>query len=94
MKFDMPSCGGCRTCEMVCSFRHKGAFAPSISSIKILEKEHSPGYIILLMEGGDGENIPCDGCKGLKVPFCIQFCKRREDLGKILNEFLEKKLSQ
>jgi len=23
MIFDMPSCGGCRTCEMACSFRHR-----------------------------------------------------------------------
>jgi len=36
MIFEMASCGGCRTCEMACSFKHAGEFVPAISSIKIL----------------------------------------------------------
>jgi Fe-S-cluster-containing hydrogenase component 2 len=93
MKFDMPTCGGCRTCEMACSFRHKGAFVPSISSIKILDKDDGPGFIVLLVERGNGGNMVCDGCKNVDVPYCMQFCKRSEDLEKILKEFSEMMIS-
>lgn len=79
---------------MACSFKHKGAFAPSISSIKILDKEDDePGFIVLLVERGEAGNIACDGCKDLDVPLCMQFCKRSEDLEKILKEFRETMIS-
>jgi carbon-monoxide dehydrogenase iron sulfur subunit len=93
MKFDMPTCGGCRTCEMACSFKHRGAFVPSVSSIKILDKENEPGFIVLLAERADETTIACDGCKDFEVPFCIQFCKKGEDLEKILKEFWGMKIS-
>lgn len=90
MIFDMPSCGGCRTCEMACSFHHEEKFIPAISSVKILDKQNEPGFLVLLVETSDGGNIACDGCKELDVPLCMQYCKESEDLEKILKEFMEK----
>ena len=89
MIFDMPYCGGCRTCEMACSFHHRGEFVPAISSIEILEKVQEPGFLVALREKGDGKGMACDGCQGLDVPLCIEYCQKYEDLEKILAEFLK-----
>jgi len=88
MKFDMPTCGGCRTCELGCSFRHEEEFNPAISSIKIINKNGGPGFTVLLAEEGDGLSIPCDGCKDFPVPVCLDFCKERDDLEKMIKEFM------
>jgi Fe-S-cluster-containing hydrogenase component 2 len=92
MIFDMPSCGGCRTCELACSFHHTGEFIPSVSSLKVLDKEDGPGYRVLLISEDVGESIACDGCKKLDVPLCIEYCKEMDDLGKILLSFDEKRV--
>lgn len=89
MRFDMPTCGGCRTCEIACSFKHKGEFSPSISSIKILDKGDGPGFFIELMEKNEGLSMACDGCKERDIPLCMEYCKQRDDLEKIIKEFLE-----
>lgn len=89
--FDMPSCGGCRTCEMACSFHHQDEFNPAIASIKIINKEGDVPFRVWLAREGETlsrEEIPCDGCKGLEEPLCLQFCRKKEDLKKILDEFL------
>ena len=88
MTFDMPSCAGCRTCEMVCSFKHKEAFMPSVSSIKILERKDHPGYLILLLEETGKQGIACDGCKEYDAPMCVQNCLKGEELKKIIDTFL------
>ena len=90
MLFEMPLCGGCRTCEMACSFHHKGEFIPSVSSIKILDRQHAPGFEVLLAEKSDAGAVACDGCRGLAVPLCLEYCTKKEDLLKILGEFSEK----
>lgn len=86
MKFDMRSCGGCRTCEFACSFHHKDEFNPEISSIKILDKVNEPGYMVLLVEENDGESKACDFCREEKVPLCVQYCKEKEELLKMIGE--------
>jgi Fe-S-cluster-containing dehydrogenase component len=88
MIFDMPSCGGCRTCEIACSFKQREEFIPTISSIKILEKEDGPGYLVFIAEEEGGPEITCDGCKELGVPMCMQYCPKSKDLEKILEEFM------
>jgi Fe-S-cluster-containing hydrogenase component 2 len=90
MIFDMPSCGGCRTCEMACSFKHRGEFIPAISSLKIMDKGDEPGFNVLLLEESDQRGIACDFCQELEVPLCLQYCRESEDLEKILKEFKEK----
>jgi Fe-S-cluster-containing hydrogenase component 2 len=90
MKFDMPSCGGCRTCELACSFYHTGEFVPAVSRLKVLEKAEGPGYAVLLEEESDGKSFACDGCKGLDIPLCVEYCREVDDLYKILQEFERK----
>jgi len=87
--FDMPSCGGCRTCELACSFHHTQEFIPSVSSLKVLAKEDGPGYRVLLVRERSGESIPCDLCESLDVPLCMEYCREMDDLGKILLSFGE-----
>jgi len=88
--FDMSTCGGCRTCELACSFHHTQEFIPSVSSLKVLDKEDGPGYRVLLVRESSGESIPCDLCKKLDVPLCMEYCREMDDLGKILFSFEEK----
>ncbi len=87
MKQDMPSCGGCRTCEMVCSFHHTGEYNPSLSSIKILEKENEAGFIVLLLEEKSTGGFACDRCQELDQPLCLQVCREEDDLAGILKMF-------
>jgi len=91
MIFEMPTCGGCRTCEMACSFKHEEAFMPSISSIKIIEKKDGPGFLVFLVEKTTGEGKACDDCKEFPLPLCIQYCREGETLKKILEEFMKKR---
>jgi Fe-S-cluster-containing hydrogenase component 2 len=90
MVFEMPNCGGCRTCEMACSFHHTGEFNPSISSIRIVEIAGQEGFLIHLEEKPDGPTRMCDGCKGLSVPLCMQYCCESEALARILQEYIRK----
>jgi Fe-S-cluster-containing dehydrogenase component len=91
--FDMPECGGCRTCEMACSFHHTKKFTPSISSLKVIDKEEGPGYRVVLVAKKIHERIACDGCKDLNVPLCVAHCKENDDLMDILIRF-EKRINQ
>jgi Fe-S-cluster-containing hydrogenase component 2 len=88
MILDMPTCGGCRTCEMACSFKHRGEFIPAISSIKILDKKDGIGFLVFLAQGPQGPEIPCDGCGELAVPLCMQYCRKSEDLREVLDAFM------
>ena len=90
MKFDMDTCGGCRTCEIACSFHHTGEFNPSISSIKILDKEAGPGYDVLLLEEDSEEGRACDGCQALDEPLCMEYCKEKEDLREMIDTVMDK----
>ena len=88
MVFEMPSCGGCRTCEIACSFKHIGEFAPSVSSLKILDREDGNGYDVLLLEETGPEGLSCDGCPERDIPLCVEYCHMPDDLTKILFDFL------
>jgi len=85
--YDTEKCGGCRTCELACSFHLKGVFGPSISSIKILDTEDELGFRISLAEQDDGKRIACDECNGLDEPFCVKYCRERDELRSILEKF-------
>ena len=93
MNFDMPSCGGCRTCELACSFHHKKEFSPdAFSSIKILEKEDKKEFYVHIVEETNEFGIACDGCPDLDLPLCMQYCRKQEDLQKIIEEYTRKVL--
>jgi Fe-S-cluster-containing hydrogenase component 2 len=87
MKFAMPTCGGCRTCELACSFHHTGEFMPAVSSLTISEKTDGPGYDVLISEAPEGKRRACDGCEGREVPLCVVYCREHDDLSEILKEF-------
>lgn len=91
MMFEMSSCGGCRTCEMACSFHHKGEFIPAISSIKIVDRKNDAGFLVLLVEESDGQSVACDGCGELDIPLCMQYCQKSEDLRGILKKYFDEK---
>ena len=86
MIFDTDCCAGCRTCELICSFHHKGAFCPSASSIKILETDKQ-GFTVSLAEKGEGQRLPCDHCAALDEPLCLKYCRERDELETILSRF-------
>lgn len=90
MIFHMASCGGCRTCEMACSYKHTGEFIPSISSMKILDREDEIGFDVLLVEERFEKIMICDGCRELDEPLCVQYCEKAQDLETILADFLNR----
>ncbi len=87
MIFETVQCCGCRTCEMACSFHHKGVFGSNISSIRVLDREEELGFAIPLAEKTAGKTIACDGCKGRDEPFCVKYCTEGDELKEILNKF-------
>lgn len=88
MIFEMPGCGGCKTCMLACSYHHRSIFNPSISSFIVHEKSKGKGYSIELVEEDAGLRAKCDGCKDLEVPSCIEYCEKEEELKEILHGFL------
>jgi len=88
MKFDMPECGGCRTCELACSFRHTGAFSYAASSLRVLEKDDRHGYTLELLGVCQGERFACDGCVELDTAACVLHCREAERLEEIIQRFV------
>ena len=87
MKFDMPTCGGCRTCEMACSYMHTKEFSYLNSSIKIIDDEEGRGFYVWLSDKDDGKSKVCSGCKHVEIPYCVQYCKHKEELMEILKQY-------
>jgi len=62
---DAEACCGCRICELVCSFHHKGVFSPDLSSIKVSRNNRTA-------EVGLSIDSTCDLCKGHSL--CVEYC--------------------
>ncbi len=90
MIFEMPSCGGCTTCTMACSYHHTSDFNHAISSFVVHENPDGKGYYIEIVEADEGLRFGCDGCQGIDVPLCVEYCEKENDLREIINSFLEK----
>jgi len=75
---------------MACSFKHRGEFIPSISSLKIIDKADEQGFHVLLLEESGDQGLACDFCQELETPLCVQNCGESEDFEKILKEFIKK----
>lgn len=69
----MPKCVGCRVCELICSYHHKKAFQPSVSSIKVHDLGKGKYSVSVSKEDRD-KRIKCDSCEGEDFPLCITFC--------------------
>ena len=92
MEFATQSCTGCRTCELACSYHHRGVFRPSTSSIRIKGGDQLPIFsVVLYLEDNNG-HLACDGCRGLEEPLCVKYCNvvGREELNGFLQEFKKK----
>lgn len=91
MIFETEACAGCRSCQIACSYHHKGVFSPSISSIKIINRPKEQAFAIeIYKEVGNGR-LACDGCAGLEEPLCLKYCSplMHDELKDILRRFLE-----
>jgi len=91
MIFEMPNCGGCRTCEMACSFKHTAMFVPSVSSLQIIDKDDESGFLVRLHEVPVPQGYACDLCQGRDVPLCVEYCHMADDLMEILSSFDRRK---
>ena len=61
------ACYGCRMCELACSFHHKRAFSPELSSIKVLTCMRT-GEISWSIDS------TCDFCEGEEQLLCEKYC--------------------
>ena len=92
LTFDGLGCGGCRTCEIACSFHHKKVFCPSISSIEIVDKPGEPGCRISLYVIDSNGHLACNSCECENEPLCLKYCSvsMREILKSVLSDELPK----
>jgi len=61
LSIDAQKCTACRVCELVCSYKHEGAFAPSLSRIRVVR----------LHEKGLNVPVVCVNCAR---PACVEVC--------------------
>ncbi len=61
------ACYGCRVCELVCMYHHRGVFALEGGSIKVY-KENRTGKITLSIDS------TCDLCGEKDQPLCVHYC--------------------
>jgi Fe-S-cluster-containing dehydrogenase component len=60
-------CYGCRTCELVCSLHHTGAFQPERSSVHVTRQPRS-GTVRWRVDR------TCDHCRDESQPLCVKYC--------------------
>lgn len=76
---DMPSCTGCRTCEMACSFKNLKQFDPKKAAIWITENSDGIGFRVYINRGETEERLRCTGCFD-----CILYCPASDDLKRLI----------
>ncbi len=72
--FETKGCGGCRICEIACSYHHRRVFSPSLSSIEIMDRPEELGFAISLYTADEKGHLACDGCEGEDQPLCLKYC--------------------
>lgn len=88
MIFEMPSCTGCKTCEMACSLQHFGEFNPERATIRVQEKGDRAVYLLSFSDEGDGQRAFCIGCFA-----CVEICPVGEDLERLIRLQLDNRKS-
>lgn len=92
MIFEMPDCGGCRTCELACGYHHTGLFNPNNSSLHIINRnDDKPGYFVEILLSDKGDFFGCDGCLELETPMCVSYCHQDEDLLEMVKAVIAEK---
>lgn len=61
IRIEPSKCIGCKTCELACSFKHQGMFAPSLSRI----------YNEVFLEEASFITVTCQQCDD---PWCARAC--------------------
>ena len=79
------SCTGCRSCELACSFHHRGVFSRNIGSIQVKRHEKDGAFTILLYHQPENGRFACDCEQGKE--FCMAYCPviARDELKAILH---------
>ena len=58
--FETEACGGCRSCELACSFHHTGFFQRGLSSMDVTPKPKELGHSITFYRESVDGHIACD----------------------------------
>jgi Fe-S-cluster-containing hydrogenase component 2 len=66
----VPSCTGCRSCELACGFHWTKQMDPSRSSIRI-KKDSETGKIEVKIAN------TCNVCRDRETPMCVEVCSPR-----------------
>jgi Fe-S-cluster-containing hydrogenase component 2 len=87
VSFETEGCVGCRTCQLACSYHHKGVFMPSASSIEIKDQSKDLGFEVSFYTQAENGHLACDQCQGLEEPLCVEYCNvlMRDELWALLN---------
>ena len=72
--FETAGCGGCRVCEIACSYHHQKVFSPSLASIEIVDKPEELGFAVSFYISGADGHLACDRCEGEDEPLCLKYC--------------------
>jgi len=67
INFDPSRCYSCKSCQLICSFHHTGAFWPEQSSIEAYRNQQT-GYVKWSVDN------TCDGCAGEQEVLCVKYC--------------------
>lgn len=94
MLYKLDGCGGCKTCEIACSYKLTGEFNHQVAGIEIVEKKDGSGYDVKLLEKPEGSRLACDGCLDREEPYCLDYCHKREELHELIKEFINTFLKQ
>ncbi len=94
--FDTQECGGCRTCEIACSYHHRKVFSPSISSIEVTDRPQTLGFVVSFYIAETNGHLACDRCEGEDEPLCLKYCSvlMHDELKTFLERDLPQKLSK
>ena len=94
--FETTECGGCRTCEIACSYHHRKVFRPSISSIEVTDRPEKLGFAVSFYIGSANDHLACDRCEGEDETLCLKYCSvlMRDELKTLLERDLQQQLSK
>lgn len=70
----LEKCCGCRICELMCTFHHKGDFGRKASSIEVKRLERKGEFEITIHENEGNLRSACDLCEGEDALLCVKFC--------------------